>query len=351
MDTTCGRTTTSTPPPTPKRIFVEKVSNLCVKHYDKKLYNTNNYGEKRPENYTARSILCNTSKWMDNVGRSAEKFTIPKHHVKWMRSSYEMARRLRDFPYHMYGEDMDELLKELGPSFDKILKKKVEEWVMGGEDRSADAFPGFFIRGETVSLKDGVHGVGPYKSLKAIIESICTASYQHSVLAPAPADSPDVYPELPLFLFPWVDDLVHPLELRVFVSSRVVTGISQQQLYNAEPIWQKAPLSQIEALAKKVVAHFEDVVTNIVDNQDTFTYDLGFRCPGGFKREDGESPSAFEDIAIKRSTPYFIESNPFGAEYPAGSSLFDWRYDKDRLDNQRGDVFIRFTVDDETEVY
>ena len=325
------------------RVFVEKISQLCVNHYDKKLYNTNNYGSARPADYTAKSTLCNTSRWMDRVGRPTVRFTIPAPHVKWMRKSNEAARRMGAFPRHMFGDDLDELVEDCGAAFDALIAEMSSRWEA---DPANDGrpFPGVFIRGETVSLKDGVHGVGPYKTLKPVIESICTASFQHSVLAPSPQDDPAVVPELPLFLFPWVDDLVHALELRVFVHERAVTAISQQHLYNVEPLWQQAPLSHAEAFAQKVVAHFHDVVSKIVDDQSSFTYDLGFRCAS-------KDATTFEQVALKVGIPYFIEPNPFGAEYPAGSSLFDWRYDAARVCNTHGDVFLRFTIADETEVY
>ncbi len=41
--------------------------------------------------------------------------------------------------------------------------------------------------------------------------------------------------------------------------------------------------------------------------------------------------------------PYFIEPNGFGAEYPAGSALFHWILDKDKLYRKTNQVYLRYT--------
>ena len=51
------------------------------------------------------------------------------------------------------------------------------------------------------------------------------------------------------------------------------------------------------------------------------------------------------DLAIlENDEPYFIEINPFGKEYPSGSSLFHWIIDEDILYGKSDKIYFRYTV-------
>ena len=54
------------------------------------------------------------------------------------------------------------------------------------------------------------------------------------------------------------------------------------------------------------------------------------------------------DIAIlEGDIPYFIEINCFGKEYAAGSSLFHWLIDEEKLYNTKNEnkVYFRYTYE------
>lgn len=51
------------------------------------------------------------------------------------------------------------------------------------------------------------------------------------------------------------------------------------------------------------------------------------------------------DFAIlSNNKPYLIEFNCFGKEYAAGSALFHWLIDEDKLYNSDGKIYFRYTV-------
>jgi hypothetical protein len=50
------------------------------------------------------------------------------------------------------------------------------------------------------------------------------------------------------------------------------------------------------------------------------------------------------DIAITEDGVYFIEINQFGKEYSAGSSLFHWIIDQDKLYNTCGKIYCRYAI-------
>ena len=351
------------------RIFVEKVSKLTVRKYDKVLYNTNNYGAERPADYTGSSAQHETQHWAAAAGREFHTVTIPASEVTWLIEAAKLALRLGKFPHHMYGEDLDDVVKgPLGKAFEDCVAAAKEL-----HEKAGKPFLGFFVRSESVSLKDGQHGIGPYFTLRAILESIGSAGFAHSPLPREKNGNP-----IQLFLFPWRPHLIKAMEMRVFVHKGRVTAMSQQYLYTAFAEWQLMPLSDINHFAKRVLHHYETVVKNIVSYTDTFTYDLGLELapcvstsentveadddangssdePSGEGKEGKHSAEKAILDSYKRivhdGVLLFIEPNPFGAAYPAGASLFDWKYDDARVTNTGGDVFVRLTFDDPTEEY
>lgn len=105
-------------------IKIKQISLDDVIANDKVRYNTSNHWENgiKPENYDENIKNTYTNKWID----------------KWNDESEDMSERYT---------------KKYGKIFD-------------GKS--------YFIRTDNVSLKEGKHGVGPYKDFKTIIESIVT---------------------------------------------------------------------------------------------------------------------------------------------------------------------------------
>lgn len=60
------------------------------------------------------------------------------------------------------------------------------------------------------------------------------------------------------------------------------------------------------------------------------------------ERTQHSTEKHFESILDTYDKLYFIEPNSFGAEYAAGSSLFDWVYDDSKLRNTTGAVFVKY---------
>ena len=80
-----------------------------------------------------------------------------------------------------------------------------------------------------VSLKEGKHGIGPYKDFKSIIESIVTCRLGHS---PLYEDTTFIT----LYLIKFEENLNRLREFRVFVHKNKITAISQQSLYESNAI-------------------------------------------------------------------------------------------------------------------
>ena len=49
------------------------------------------------------------------------------------------------------------------------------------------------------------------------------------------------------------------------------------------------------------------------------------------------------DLSFIDNEPYFIEVNPFGSNYSAGSSLFHWILDEKLLYNTDNIIYFRYT--------
>ncbi len=161
----------------------------------------------------------------------------------------------------------------------------------------------WFVRTDNVSLKTGLFGAGPYRTLRDIAIGAITSSASHD-----PLKGSGTY-----YLLPWIE-LVYFLELRVFVYHGNVTAMSQQHLYEvpAVPVLERAHVD-------RVLAFFDtDVRARI--GLDTYSFDVGFTESG--------------DV-------YFIEANGFGAEYAAGSGLFHWVRDASILEGDGSQVVVR----------
>ncbi|KAI8615383.1 hypothetical protein BC830DRAFT_1168665 [Chytriomyces sp. MP71] len=161
----------------------------------------------------------------------------------------------------------------------------------------------------------GAHGVGPYVSVSTVIESVCSSSQGHECIR----DTDEV---CKLYLLPWRK--INPdFEFRVFVYHNSVTAISHQNLYTVNKSLAVLSDARIqEAVVDPLLNHFQNHVRDRLSSFDSYTM----------------------DVAILEDTgkPYFIEVNPFGAEYSAGSALFHWLVDSEVLLSDGSKVELRF---------
>ena len=147
-----------------------------------------------------------------------------------------------------------------------------------------------------------MHGAGPYHSLRQVVESMTTGTHGHVCLD----EAHEVGPATTLYFLPWLPDLSLDDEYRIFVRSRRVTAISQQNIYRAT----RKTQAEIEADVRRIVDAFADLEQRL--------------------------PSSCGDCVIDAAVlpsgrVYFIELNSFGVEYSSGSAAFNWKTDRDVL--------------------
>jgi len=114
-----------------------------------------------------------------------------------------------------------------------------------------------------------------------------------------------------LYFMPWVD-MDPEKELRVFVERNRVTAISAQHLYRVNR-WLVE--GDTDAVISKVLEFFARDVRDKLSNLENYTMDVV--------------------LVGETETPYFIETNSFGAAYAAGSALFHWIEDHEVLSGAR----------------
>ena len=279
-------------------IEVKVISQDHVYSNDKVLYNVNNLynerGDLQPEDYKEKGKLTNTNKWIDIFHKDNYKtMVIESRELRWMKDClFKIGIIKREFS-HLYDDELEaacEKYKDLFPETDV----------------------GWFIRAESVSLKEGQHGPGPYTSMKEIIESMVSAGMGHTAF-----NVEDT--ECKLYFMKWIE--IHPdKEFRIFVHNNEITAISTQHY----PVFNKWLYDLRMNDANNGTDHFGIMVRKILDYfkskiKPAFTYLTDYTFDLAMVGESGDE------------TPYFIEPNGFGGDYPAGSALFHWYYDQDTL--------------------
>lgn len=264
-----------------KYIF-EKID-LDTVFNDEKRFNSNNHWDTPPDDYIEKLESSNTRHWIDKFHNEYVKIVI--NHpldLMFLKSAHEICKYTGKFT-NLYNDELEDLLKR----YDN------------------PTFAGVFVRAENVSLKDGEYGKGPYTSLNMIIKSLVSCSSTHT-----PINSKTE--SITLYLIPWVEIDV---EFRIFVNNNRITCISQQDFYK------KLNLNHL-IKCEKIIEYFNTTIKHKI-NKPSFSYDFAFLTDG---------------------TPYFIEPNSFGKEYAAGSSLFHWLVDEEKLygENSEGEVYVRY---------
>jgi hypothetical protein len=268
-------------------------------------YNSSNHllpNGKKPSDYEAKMAECNAKHWIDKFRTDYIKITFDKSDMDILRKC-QRVHVLTEYVSEIFRDDID----ELAAKYDKRLPVFVPQ----DNKHDDEKFPGYFVRAGDVSLKYGMHGNIPHKSFKTIIESIISCPLYHT---PMNAEF------ISLYLVPWIE--INPdLEFRVFVHNVNVCAISQQHLYRKN-----------NTLNDELAVYYCRMIVDYIFDEVILQIDLQSFCL---------------DICIVDEKPYFIEINPFGAEYSSGSALFHWIVDSDILygDTGTGMMGVRYVSD------
>lgn len=257
-------------------------------HGDTK-YNSNNHGSIRPEDYLNILSQSHTEKWIDLFKPEYKKITIDEpYYIHLLKLANNVGEITGKIP-HIFMEDIQPLCNELKDNFDGT---------------------NYFVKVNNVSLKYGIHGIGPYNNIQKIIESSITCIKGHTPIYP------DVT-KIDIYLLPWVN-IERVNEFRVFVCNNKITAISQQNLYYK--LYDEFSISKIHEILQIIIDYFTKEIVTKINWISSYSY----------------------DFAIVDGNPYFIEMNCFGKEYAAGSALFHWLLDEDVLYGKSGENVIEF---------
>lgn len=279
-------------------VVVERLSQDYV-YGNMHLFNTNNlWAEMRlpkPEGYHDTLKRAMTKNWIDP---NTVTVTFLEEDIQWM------------VPCAKIGMVTGRASKLHTDQIEEIAKK----YPIPGEGNI-----GWFVRTETVSLKYGMHGKGPYRDMKSIIESLVSSADGHMCISES-----DDLTNYKLYFIPWVDIVQ---EFRVFVYNNRISAISTQHFSAINEWLQPMTDTQVAtAVVYPIVDYFE----------------------GGLKQKLAPivGPNYTMDIAfLKDGSVYFIEPNSFGANMAAGSAAFHWVYEHDKLHRESDDdaIFVKFT--------
>lgn len=283
------------------QINIETVHVEDTMIYDKIKYNTNNHwiDNKKPQDYSEVMERDHTKNWIFLKDDYIRSFTIDIQKYKWLLEANEIGLQTGKFP-NQFNDELDDMIKEYNMN---------------------DFEEPMFVRTENVSLKSGQHGVGPYKNLKMIIESLVTCRSTHTPFNKT--GIMDYTENIKIYLFKWNEQLLNESlrEFRVFVYKNNITCISQQNLYTANTLLENNPYL-IEIYVKSIVEYHNMFIKNKL-GYDSYSLDMSI---------------------INEYDVFFIEINCFGKEYAAGSALFHWIEDENLLYSDGSIVNFRYTV-------
>eukprot|EP01031_Cornospumella_fuschlensis_P037581 gene37581-45649_t len=210
-------------------LILEEISVDDVIAQDTNRYNSNNHwvNNEPPEDYRQVLQQGEAHHWMGAFKTVLGTIPIKPHHMHWLRKASSVGSQTKKFS-RLYQEELDDLLAE-HKEYDHLF---------------ADNTP-YFVRTNTVSLKYGQHGVGPYYDLRSIIESAVTCIPGHSPIHEGhPAMAPA---SLTFYLLPWVP-IDTDSEFRVFVCENRITAISQQVSMQRNRLLAALPVEERNAL-------------------------------------------------------------------------------------------------------
>lgn len=278
-------------------ISIEAIPLDYVLENDEKKLNTNNHwiDGKKPDDYHTVIEENYTKNWVDLFHKEYRTIILYKKDLIWMYEAFNIGKQTQIFSA-LYEEDMIDFLERYREETKSIFDGRK-----------------YFIRTDRVSLKNGIHKVGPYTNLRNIIESMVTTVDAHKCFL-----KDDM--ECTIYLFPWIEDINPNKEFRIFVYNDKITAISQQHLYDVNSWLNKMSREDIILIINKILEFFENKIKHLY-KKEKYVMDLV--------------------LIGKDNKPYFIEPNPFGEQYPSGSALFHWINDRDIIHGIR-DLTLRY---------
>lgn len=281
-------------------IIIEPICTDDIIVPDKNKFNSNNHWEndEKPIDYDAVLEKSNLKYWVDNFRDNYFVININPKELRWLKDAATIGNMTGNFPQY-YNDELDSLLEKYSYLDEMINNKK------------------YFVRTDTVSLKNGMHGAGPYDNLKKIIQSLVTSMTKHSPITEKTTN-------IKLYLFPWIT-IENFKEFRVFVHKNKITAISQQNCYSKNYVLDKLSNKDKEKVIVKwvmlITNYFENIIKKRITHIENYTIDFAL---------------------LENDEPYFIEINSFGKEYAAGSSLFHWLLNEDKLYDIKNERKIYF---------
>lgn len=304
--------------------IIEKIEIDDVFKFDKLKYNSNNHwvNDKKPNDYIQVLEQAYLNKWIDKFRQYKLVIISNPQHIAWLKEVSQLCSITRRFST-LYEDDLDDILK---------MYRQYDHLFEGNK---------YFVRCDNVSLKYSEFGNIPFTNLKDILKSCVTCQDTHTPIT-------NELVELRIYLFEWIN--INPnLEFRVFINNNKITAISQQNLYNRNQI-----LYEISTQYQ----HIDDHVGCLTRNQLTvYTECIEYktsviklwcdRVTSFFKNEIKPKITHITnytiDIALLQNLePYLIEINSFGKEYSAGSSLFHWLIDEQKLYGNKENIYFRY---------
>jgi hypothetical protein len=276
--------------------IIQNISIDDILIHGKDKYNSNNHWTIEPDDYVHVLSQSRTMMWVDLFRDSYIVINIDPNELKWMKQAAKIGCHTGTIS-HLYDDDLDMLL----------LKNKQFDTIFNGTP--------YFIRAENVSLKSGMHGVGPYTNLKQIIQSMVSCIQGHTPIS-------DKTTQIKLYLFPWIA-IDCDKEFRIFVYNGTITAISQQNLYQVNRLLKQSNNRDnvIREWIHILCKYFDNVISKKITHIKNYTIDIA--------------------LIGENNDPYFIEINSFGKLYAAGSALFHWIHD-DHILCGNEHIFFRY---------
>jgi hypothetical protein len=281
-----------------------QISSYELKHVlenDRILFNVNNLYEenRRPGDYFDRSEQTCTRNWIELFHHdNYAYFDLDEKDLSWMVQAAKIGSTTLKFS-SIFRDELKESSEKHRVAFENGLKKL--------------NCSSCFIRSDSVSLKYGIYGPGPYSDISKVLESMVTSSRGH-----LPFKEEDS--KCRVYLMKWIE-MEREKEFRIFVCRNRITAISQQYLYQANLWLSKLSNEEIIEVLRTIVEHFEAKIKDKLAFLENYTMDL---------------------VLLRDNTCYFIETNPFGREYSSGSALFHWISDDQTLRGDGTRIELRF---------
>ena len=280
--------------------IIEEIGIDSVIYYGKVKYNSNNHwiNDVKPVDYEQIVDNGNMSNWIDKFRYDYIVINILEKDLKWMKEACAIGIVTRKFS-NMFEEEKQDMLQRYN---------FIDKYFNGTR---------YFVRTNEVSLKHGIYGIGPYTDFESILESLCTCTIGHTSIH-------SLTKHVKVYLLPWIK-LDYMNEYRVFVYKNNITCISQQHLYEKNYIFNKYDGEErgnkINETIKLITDYFNNVIKKKITYMENYSYDFAI---------------------LPDNTPYMIEFNCFGKEYAAGSALFHWILDEDKLYNTEDKIYFRY---------